>query len=449
MNLRRLLWLCPLLLSSCATYRPLPLNLNAHALGSPADIKVAPSALRLFPHRRHYFNPSHGLDMTDVAILAVANNPQLRLARDQRGIAHAQAFSAGLLPDPVLDLAHGVPTAGPSDISSFDLGLSYNVAAVLAHPLAKRAAQESAHAVDLDVLWMAWQVAGAAKQLFIRDVYQAQMIAVLHTDTRALMRQHAQLVHLSKHGDVSYATVAADLATLQAVETRLDGAQRQQLKTRQALDALLGVSPKATLHLVGPTTVPALSSTAVDRALAALPHRRPDLVGLRAGYRSADTRYREAILEQFPAIHVGFSKGRDADGIYSRNFQISLSLPIFNRNRGAIAITKSTRRDLHDAYAVRLAQARVQVEQILQDQKVLFKQRGQLAHAARSATAALTRLEVGTKPGDVSEASRVQLQVNVFDRQLDLLALDEAVHEQQAALWMLLGPAPRVTETVQ
>lgn len=447
MNMRRLLWLCLLLLGGCATYQPLPLNSNARALDSIADVKVAPSTLRLFPHQRHRFNPSHGLDMTDVAVLAVANNPRLKLARDQRGVARAQAFSAGLLPDPVLDLSHGVPTAGPSDISSFGLGLSYDIEAVLAHPLAKHAAQESAHEVDLDLLWMAWQVAGEARQLFIRDVYQAQMLTVLHKETWALARQHAQLVHLGEHGDISRATVAADLATLLAVETRLDAAERQQLKTRQGLNALLGLSPKVDLRLAGPTTVPNLSRAAVHRALAALPHRRPDLLALQAGYRSADARYREAILEQFPAIQVGFSKGRDTDGIYSRNFQISLTLPIFNRNRGAIAVTKATRKDLHDAYAVRLAQARVQAEQILQDQKLLTRQHDQLAHAATSAADTPSQLEAAAEPGDVSAASLVQLQVNASDRQLDLLALDEAVHEEQAVLWTLLGPVPRVSES--
>lgn len=449
MKMRHLAWMLPVLLSGCATYLPLPLNLDAHAASSPADIKVAPSVLWLFPHQHHRFNPARGLDITDVAILAVANNPQLKLARDQRGIAHAQAFAAGLLPDPVLDLAHGVPTAGPSDISSFDLGLSYDVEVVLIHPLAKHGAQESAHEVDLNLLWMAWQVAGEAKQLFVRDVYQAKMLVVLHKEAGALAQQHAQLVHLSKHGDVSLATVAASLATLQTLETRVHAAELQQLKTRQALDALLGISPRAELNLVGPAVVPGLSTVAVDRALAALPHRRPDLLALRAGYRSADARYREAILEQFPAITVGVSKGRDTDGIYSRNFQISLTLPIFNRNRGNIAITKATRKDLHDAYSVRLAQARVQVAQILQDQKLLSKQRGQLVQAASSATTTLAPLEAMAKPGDVSEASLVQLQVNASDRQLDLLALDEAAHEQQVALLTLLGPVPSPINTAE
>ncbi|MGH8146727.1 MAG: TolC family protein [Rhodanobacteraceae bacterium] len=428
-----------LLLAGCATYQPLPLNPNARAPASPGDIKVNPSVLRRFPLRHHRFDPSRGLDMTDVAILAVANNPQLKLARDKRGIAHAQAFAAGLLPDPVLDLAHGTPTAGPAETSAFDLGLAYDVEALLTHPLAKRAANASAREVDLNLLWMEWQVIGAARQLFVRDIYQAKMRAVLREESGVLAKQHAQLVAASKDGDVARAAVTTDLAGLQAVETRLHATERQLLKTRQDLNALLGLSPKARVHLVGPTIVTTPSDADVARELEELPRRRPDLLALQAGYRSADARYRRAILEQFPAIQVGFTRARDADAIYTRGFRISLTLPIFNRNRGNIAIAKATRKQLHDEYAVRLIQARAKVERILQDQAMLARQRAQLQRAAASTAKTLDRLRSVALPGDVSGATQVRLQVNVFDRQLSLLGLDETLLEQRVALQVLLG----------
>ncbi|TAN03448.1 MAG: TolC family protein [Rhodanobacteraceae bacterium] len=439
MKARRLTWLLLLLLTGCATYQPLPLNQHARAPAHPADIKVASSVLKLFPPRHHRFDPSRGLDMTDVAILAVANNPRLKLARDERGIAHAQAFAAGLLPDPVLDLAHGTPTAGPYETSSFDLGLSYDIEALLVHPLAKRAANASAREVDLNLLWMEWQVIGAARQLFVRDVYQANMLAVLREETGVLAKQHARLVAVSKDGGVSQAAVAADLASLQAVETRLHDGERQLLKTRQDLNALLGLSPKAHLHLVGPTTVPALGDADVARALDALPHRRPDLLALQAGYRSADARYRQAILEQFPAIQIGFTRARDADAIYTRGFQISLTLPIFNRNRGNVAITKATRKELHDQYAIRLSQARAQAEQILQDQALFARQRAQVRQATKFTSETLDHARAIALPGDMSGMSQAQLQANAFDRKLALLSINESMLEQGVALQALLG----------
>lgn len=439
MKARGLTCMLVLLLGGCATYQPLPLDQHARAPVRAGDIKVAPSVLQMFPPRHHRFDPARGLDMTDVAILAVANNPQLKLARDERGIAHAQAFDAGLLPDPVLDLAHGTPTGGPAETSSFDLGLSYDVEALLAHPLAKRAANASAREVDLDLLWMEWQVIGAARQLFVRDVYQAKMLAVLHEEADTLAQQHARLVVAGKDGDVSQAAVVDDLSGLQVVETRLHAAERQLLKTRQDLDALLGLSPEAPLHLVGPATVATVDATAVDRDLDDLSRRRPDLLGLQAGYLSADARYRQAILEQFPAIQVGFTRARDTDGIYSRGFQVSLTLPIFNRNRGKVAMAKATRRKLHDEYAVRLMQARTQIERILQDQALLARQRTRLRQVAAFASRTMGRMDAITAPGDVSGAFKARQQSNVLDRRLDLLDIDETLLEQQVVLQVLMG----------
>ncbi len=59
--------------------------------------------------------------------------------------------------------------------------------------------------------------------------------------------------------------------------------------------------------------------------------RRPDLLGLEAGYRAQDQRYRAALLAQFPALNVGFTRGRDNAGVYSSGIGITLSLPVFNR----------------------------------------------------------------------------------------------------------------------
>lgn len=439
MKVRGLVCMLALLLGGCATYQPLPLDQHARATANPGDIKVDSSMLHLFPTRRHRFNPGHGLDMTDVAILAVANDPELKLARDKRGIAHAQAFAAGLLPDPVLDLAHGTPTEGPAETSSFDLGLTYDVEALLAHPLAKRAAHASARQVDLNLLWMEWQVIGAARQLFVRDIYQAKMRSMLGEEVGVLAKQHARLVAFSTNGDVSQAAVAADLAELQVVETRLRATERQLLKTRQGLNALLGLSPEARLHLIGPTNVPRLDDAAVQRALDELPGRRPDLLALQAGYRSADARYRQAILEQFPAVHVGFSRARDADGVYTRGFQISLDLPILNRNRGNIAIAKATRKQLHDEYAIRQVQTRAQVEQILQDQALLVRQRAQLQHAAAITSETRDRVRAVTLPGDISDRMRVRLTADTYDGRLALLGCEKTLLEQRVVLRMLLG----------
>lgn len=437
-----------LFLAGCATYHPLPLDTRARAPGNPANIKVDAASMPLPALRHHLFDPSNGLDMTEVAMLAVANNPQLKLARDELGVAHAQAFAAGLLPDPVLGVARDFPIAGPATSSAFNLGLSYDVSALLTHSTAKAAARASARQVDLNLLWLEWQVVSAARQLFIRHDYQQQTLALLRQEEKLLVQRHDRMVAAYRHGDVTLDAVSADLASLQAVQTRVNNVERQLVATGQALNSLLGLSARARLDLVGPAAIPTVSDAAVHGDLGELPRRRPDLLALAAGYESQEARYRQAILQQFPAINVGFVRARDTGGVNTRGFQISLTLPIFNRNRGNIAIEKATRLRLYDEYSARLMSARADIERILQDQALLQRQRGEIEQGIALTAQTLAGADAALARGDLSETDYVLLKSAWLNRRLDLLGVEQTLLEQQAALQTLLGgPLPAQPRT--
>lgn len=436
-----------LLLGACAVYRPLPLDTRATAPGAVADITIDARAMALAP-RHHVFDPSHGLDMTDIAMLAVTNDPQLKLARDERGIAAAQAFAAGLLPDPVLDVSRAFPTSGPAEASAYGLELAYDINALLTHSLAKRAAVDSTRAVNLNLLWMEWQVVGASRRLFIRVWYGERMLALARAEVRRLAEHHAALVQAQRHGDAPSAAVDADRARLQSVRSLRDGIERRALHARQGLNALLGLSPRAIFKLKGPTRMLGASAAAIGRALDALPRRRPDLLALQAGYRSEDARYRQAVWRQFPAIDIGFTRARGTDRVSTRGFNVALTLPIFNRNRGNIAIEKATRLALRDEYTVRLVDARSGVERILQEERLLSRRRGQLAQDVDAAARTLDALHAGLRRGDVSQAVELKIASNCFAQRLALLSAEETMREQQVALQTLLGGGRRARLTV-
>lgn len=426
-------------LAGCATYQPLPLAQDARLPDHVADLKVDAASMPVPVLRKHVFDPSHSLDMTDVAMLAVASNPMLRVARDQRGIGHAQAFAAGLLPDPVLDLSRGYPTGSSAGSTAYSVGLSYDLTALLTHALDVRAAHASERQVDLNLLWQEWQVITASRQLFVRCVYQARMLAVLRDEVRAREHLHAQLAQVQQRGDVSLADLALDQSALQAVQSRRDDMARQLLASQQALSAMLGLSPKAKLPLRESTAVAAPSETEITRNLATLAQRRPDLVALQAGYASADARYRRAIWRQFPAIDIGFSRGRDTDAISSRNFQVSLTLPIFNRNRGNVAVAKATRQALHDEYTLRLVQAQSDIARLVKDRVLLQTQQAELTRSVAVQTRVSEALAKSASPGDLSAAQDLALQLRQDDQRLGQLGVEQAMAEQQVALEALAG----------
>ena len=164
-------YLLPVLLAGCATYQAAPLASKTSLLDSVPHLVVDTASLHfpagtLMPHT---FDASDGLDMTELAMLAVANNPDLQAARDDAGIAQAQAYAAGLLPDPQLALNHDLSnTGGPGATKAFSYGLSYDFGALVSRAATSSAADQEKRKTDLTVLWQEWQVISQARLLYIK-----------------------------------------------------------------------------------------------------------------------------------------------------------------------------------------------------------------------------------------------------------------------------------------
>jgi hypothetical protein len=104
-------------LTACQTYEPAPLGERPELLSDVAALTISPSDLPLPELGAHRFDPSAPLDMDEIAMIAVVNNPDLKAMRGQLGVAEAQAFAAGLLPNPQFSFAatrqtFGWPCAG-------------------------------------------------------------------------------------------------------------------------------------------------------------------------------------------------------------------------------------------------------------------------------------------------------------------------------------------------
>ncbi len=84
------------LLSGCAVYhaKPLPSSDSLLTQAALARVQIDPAKMPLPELAAHRFDPSDGFDMEDVAILAVANNPDLRLARDDLAVFAEDGFYA-------------------------------------------------------------------------------------------------------------------------------------------------------------------------------------------------------------------------------------------------------------------------------------------------------------------------------------------------------------------
>jgi len=184
----------------------------------------------------------------------------------------------------------------------------------------------------------------------------------------------------------------------------------------------------------------AIDAKRVRADLAQRLKQRPDLRALRAGYHSQEAKFRGAILAQFPALNIGLTRARDTSGLYTVGFGLSLSLPIFNANRGNIAIAKATRRKLYDEYQDRLNSAAGEVAVALENLPLLQDQLRRSRRGEIALVTAAKRAEAAYRAGNLAAPDAVRLQTAALDKRSEAIELKEALMEQRIALEVLLGP---------
>lgn len=379
-------------------------------------------------------------------MLAIANNPRLKVQRDAAGVARAQAYAAGLLPDPQLSYEHDRPTSRqPGTTDSYTAGLSLDLGSLVTRSARMKSARAGVRKVDLDLLWGEWQAIAQARTLFDRIYYLHKRIARLQREHAALASVQTAITRALQAGDLTYPVAGAGLNATANVTGQLGDAQRQLNLAEHDLHDLLGLDVSVPLHLAGHPFAVHPDAGEIRRALADMPERRPDLLALQAGYRAQNRKLRAAILAQFPSITVGFVRARDNSNISSAGFTIGLSLPLFDGNRGNIAVARATRQQLHDEYSARLLTDRNDVQRLAADLQSDHAQRTVLAaHAARLAQvreAARTSYVAGR----LDWPTYLAIRANSLAADTALLTLERNTHEAAIALDALVGNWPKAS----
>ena len=406
----------------CATYKRLPLP-------EQPDLTATVGA-----------QGAHALDMSAVATVAVLNSPDLKVARAASQVGDAQAFSAGLLPDPQLSGSLDRPTdSGMGLVDGYGLGLALDLQSLLTHP-SKRAAAHAGHDQQrLNLLWQEWQTVAQARTLYVQSVVAADRSRFLSATVEHFTLHATHTEHALQEGDVVPDQANGDLAVLFDVRTRLGTAERSALLADRSLHALLGVEPEVALPLqpLDPPEVP--DRAAISTALSQLAQSRPDLLALQAGYESQEQTLRASVLSQFPNISIGFTKARDTSDIHTTGFGVALNLPLFDRGQGTIAVARATRAQLRAEYLARLDQA-------TGDAWRLWSEMQQLASETQDVTAHLPQLratvaeaERAHASGDLAAPAFLTMLNALLSGQSNLFDLQQSLWTDAVALSTVLG----------
>ncbi len=426
--------LLTLLVCGCASYHPKPLP-------TAPDLTAAPE---LTVSARQFWLPGlpphpisdEGLDETTVLMIAVFNNPDLKAARLQSGVTSAQLLQAGLLPDP--QLSAGFATSALN--YGGGIGLSEDIQALITRGAAKAAAAASGKQINLNILWQEWQIAESAREFFIQARADDELLAVLTASDHLLSDRYHRDQAAMQRGDQTSTTVSVDLTALSDAEASLRLLQTDINLTRHQLNELLGLQPDVQLHLIGPIAQAVITPAQFQEALAALPHHRADLLALQAGYQSQEENVRRSILAQFPSMSAGVLLERDpVEGVNAFGPQVTLTLPVFNRNRGEIAIQRATRDVLRQTYQAQLDAATSQADQVWKATLILSAQLHDLDARLPVLQQAAEAADNSMRKGNLDAGIYATLQSNVLAKQAEAIRLSASLDRAQSALTILLG----------
>lgn len=423
-----------LLLTGCATYHPHPLP-SAPNLAATPQLSVPVKQFHLPGLAPETISP-RGLDATAIMLLAVLHNPQLKAARLQAGVASAQLLQAGLLPNPQLNASFATSVRNYGGT----IGLDEQIRSWITRGAAKAAAAAHQKQVNINILWQEWQVAARAQQLFIHIRSGEQLHHLLQQSHTLLNAEYQRDRRAMLQGNALATTVSSDLVALNTVETNLRKLQIQQNLARHQLNALLGLQPQVRLHLIGSPQDHALTPTAYKAAVTALPHRRPDLLALQAGYQSQEQNVRRAILGQFPAVTAGVALHRDPiEGVNDLGPHVTLSLPLFNHNQGQIALQRATRSVLRQTYQARLDAAVGQADQVRQAIAIQRHQLRELSAQIAVLQKTVAAAKQSLMQNNLDASAYVKLQASLLDRRAEALRLHASIKSARATLRVLLG----------
>jgi cobalt-zinc-cadmium efflux system outer membrane protein len=435
-----------LLSVGCTFAAPKPLRPVAEIAAAPPSAEALRAAVLALHNPLLADRPidwSDGLDPDEAALLAAANNPELRAARAARGEAAAELVQAGLLPNPVFATDLAQPTSGPDSQSlvlSYGLSLSIDTQSLVTRSARVDAARANATSVDLGLAWQEWQVAQAARLEAVRVGRLRRRLDVARAEVEFLEETTGSLERALARGDASLPALGVQRAALEAARQVRRELETAEASSESTLLARLGMPPETQLA-VSTAGAPQVTATlaelraAVGECLA----RRLDLEALRAAYDGQEARLRQAVLEQLPAVTVGLARQRNESQIGFLGGFVTASLPVFDHAQARVALAEATRARLGSEFEARVIDARRELDAL---ERALDIGRSQLSEVERSLPD-LSQLEASERAaanrGDVDRTAYQAVRAALFDLRLTEESLAQAQAETAIGLELACG----------
>jgi outer membrane protein TolC len=323
--------------------------------------------------------PPENWDLTALTLAAFYYQPELDVFRARLGIAQTDIQSAGQYPNPTLSLipAFNSTTTSDAGISPWivDSSLDFPYQTAGKRDLRIAEAKSLSEAARLELAQAAWTLRSRIRNAMI-NLYEARQLQdMLETQCRFQQQNVNLLLAVRNLGQVSPFEVYQGRVALHAAELERFDAQKKHTLALGSLAEAVGVPRKSlegiSISLDWCDKLPSSLPDAETRRKAML--NRADLLALLAHYQASQFALQLEIAQQYPDITIGPGYSFDQ----SENkwaLGVSLTLPVFNQNQGAIAAAEKRREEAAAAFNTLQAAILHKIDQGVENYTVTLKQ---------------------------------------------------------------------------
>ena len=423
-------------LSACVSYQAEPLPERYIPIDMVTLVENANHFPALMPNT---ISLQKGLSLEDVANLALFNSPILKVTREQYNVTQANAYNLALLPDPQVSTNFDHPTGNTvGAVNAWSVGIGYDLNSLITHQSLLDAGDNQNKQAKLQLLWQAWQITLQAKLLSIDLYYTREKIDLMRAMIAAFETRYQQSKIGILEGNVTLETNGADLTVLLDAYSQLSTLMQELNQYSHQLQQLLGINDASSLPFTELIMPSELSDKEISSALLNIDKVRPDLLALQAGYNAQEAGVRAAVLAQFPTFNLGITTAKDTGALRTSGFNIGITLPLFNGNKGNILIAKTTRKQLAEEYHLRLHQTRVDVSELAQLNSIISQQQARFAQYLPTLKSLVMNAQQAYTYGDLAPLAFINVESTWFTKRLELLDLKRNKWRTQLSLTLLL-----------
>ncbi len=300
--------------------------------------------------------PAPQWTLPEALALAATDSPVLQAQRATRDEAEADVSSARAFPhNPELSVAFAERSGPSNSTTDYSISLTQELEIGGQRRWRTNVAREHQAASEATLMRHQQTLAAQIEIAFAKALAARELLRVGEIDAGLARATSTFSERRLARGAATQIEVNLALASTGRAERLVESARAHYASARSNLALRAGQSPSLQPEPVGAlpqpnATLPDLQDS-IQQALA----QRKDLASSRQRAAAAESAIRLGLAERRPNLLVGGFVDREEGTDNIVGVSIGVSLPLFNRNRGAIAAARATReRQRHEHGALRL-----------------------------------------------------------------------------------------------